>query len=257
MATFNSKKIILSVTVATIAALILGVLYHQSKQTLASSNVEKVSDKANVVSVERQYGGKLREEAAILPSLEDIYNRHKDDLVTTGGLIVDVLDRPGVPYIITIADNTGTADVVYFAPPADIKVKIAISKWMDLTARIDTYKGEVQLKPAAPELMEVFDVDSSGPLAERIPLLLERRDQMQFGDTVYFEGVLSRVKHTRSGKSVYGAIRIANLQEIAFYWNPPPDKIGEGLEVSGYALVGEYRDALQLQPYLSVLNSPR
>jgi DNA/RNA endonuclease YhcR with UshA esterase domain len=257
MSRSKRAQIVMPVVVIAIAVMILGVLYYQSKQTLASASSTRTSDSTATVYAERRAAGNTQQEAEVLPGLSRVYDKQKDDLVEVSGLVVSVLDREGVPFIITIADGTGTAEVVYFSPPSDIKESISVSKWMSLTARVDSYMGELQLKPVAPELIRIQNLNDLDPSSVNKPRFLESREQMRLGDSVYFDGTLSRVTRSRSGKTVFGSITIQNGQEISYFWNPPPDDIREGLRVSGYAMIGEYRGALQLQPYLPILTAPR
>lgn len=253
----NVRSPQVAVATAAFAAFLLGVLYFQSQQTLTSVTRIETDSTESIVHATRQWGGQVEYRATRLPALASVMLQPQDDLVEVGGVIVDVVDRKGVPFIVILGDDTGTAEVVYFDPPESIKDRVSLGRWMDLTARIGSYKGELQLRPVSPSLISVKELEETPENVARAPIHIEAAEMMKPSATVSFIGEIEMVKSTRSGKSVYGRLRLENGDSVNYFWSSPPSDIRRGLIAAGYARVDYYRGSLQLKPYGGSTVAPR
>lgn len=241
----------LSIVLCFSACLLLGYLYNQAIKTEASIEVS-----TSTVIVKPELAPIIERPAKRLDSLKSLEELPNKSLVIVEGLVVGILDKKGMPYILTIADDLGTAEVVLFTAPAWLKDSVRFKKWIEVTAEISFYKGQRQLRPVSATQIVTSETIPHGadlPLELDIAIWPEGYPE---GAVVYFQAqrVLT-IKTSKSGKSISGYFDFLgeNKGRIDYYWYPIPDGIEEGSSASGYAKIGLYRGVKQLQPLSSLL----
>ena len=177
-----------------------------------------------------------------LDSLKSVPMLEKGEFVDAQGLVVDVLDRPGVPYRVTLADDSGFATVSVMSPTQALKNKVSIGRWLRIPSQIDEYKGNNQLVPISVALVsDVTETTSRNP-----PKSVEAVTGLR-GSIVHFTGSIRSIRYIGSGGAAAGELVLPSGDLVSFLWPTPPENCLACLTYRGFGSVGEYRGSDQIK----------
>jgi hypothetical protein len=240
---------------AVVSIAIVGFLVWQAKTTDSSIRAEEVpaaddgADPVRAVIAEPPFAAAVQRDAVILGTLEELRSVPKGKVVHVAGLVVEIVDRPGVPYRVTVADRTGTADMVSFSASEDFKARIRAHDCIRLDARVDTYRGDVQLEPVAFSLVRAGSPAELGFAEGLHPRLIVQHAELSEGMVVAFEGKVLSAAPTRNGIGLHGEIELAGGDRIRYLWSDAPEGVVRAGRIRAMAEVGAYENRLQLRPF--------
>ena len=188
--------------------------------------------------------GALTDDIVLLnmDSLKSVPMLEKGEFVDAQGLVVDVLDRPGVPYRVTLADESGFATVSVMSPTQALKNKVAIGRWLRIPSQIDEYKGNNQLVPISVSLVsDLTETTSRNP-----PKSVEAVTGLR-GSIVHFTGSIRSIRYIGSGGAAAGELVLPSGDLVSFLWPTPPENCLACLTYRGFGSVGEYRGSDQIK----------
>lgn len=184
-----------------------------------------------------------------LSKLSELRDAAKGNVVNAAGLVVEIVDRPGAPLRITLADDTGVAEVVCFTASDGFRARVRGFECMRLDARVDTYRGGFQLEPVAFSLVNGGSAIEAEFPDSRRPSGVSRYSDLREGAVVAVDVRVISATPTRSGGGMHGELELTGGDRVRYLWSDPPAGLGRAQGVRGYARVGSYEQRLQLRPF--------
>jgi hypothetical protein len=218
-----------------------------AKQTVKAE--QGAPEGARAIEVRPPIGGHVERAVQRLAQLSELGGASKDGLVEAAGLIVDIVDKAGVPFRVTIADSSGFAEVVSFTPSEELKSRILGAECLRLDARVTTYRGDFQLEPVAFSLVRTGSAKELGFPSQLHPQMASRFSELREGAIVRVDGKLLSATPTRSGGGFHGEMALSSGDRVRFLWSDPPEELARATSVRAYARVGAYEQKPQLRPY--------
>jgi hypothetical protein len=236
------------------ALIVVGFLVWQTGGTeVLAKEAESVEqgapEEARAIEVRPPIGSQVERAVQRLARLSELVPARKDSLVEAAGLIVDIVDRPGVPFRVTIADSSGFAEVVSFTPSEELKSRILGAECLRLDALVTTYRGDLQLEPVAFSLVRTGTAEEMGFPSQLQPQMASRFSELREDAIVRVDGTILSATPTRSGGGFHGEMALSSGDRVRFLWSDPPDEFARATSVRAYARVGTYGQKPQLRPY--------
>lgn len=233
------------------AVLLIAFLVWQATATQKSVVAKDFADgdSGRVVGASPPLAAAVERPVKRLRNLSELPSAGKGSIVHAVGLVVDIVDRPGVPFRVTIADGKGVAEVVCFTPSDEFRSRVRDSECVRLDARVDTYRGGFQLEPVAFSLVTTGSAEEVGLDASLRPSSVSRYSDLREGEVVAIDTRVLSATPTRTGGGMHGEFALPNGDRVRYLWSDPPAEAARADRVRAFARVGSYEQKLQLRPF--------